>query len=59
MVEEAVEKAKTTDPKKVAEMLKSQAWPTVLGTIKYDKKGDVMDSDYVFYIWHKGNYAEM
>lgn len=55
----AAEKAKTTDPKKVAETLKAGKWDTVLGPISYDKKGDVTISDYVFYIWHNGNYAEM
>ena len=52
-------KAGTTDPKKVAAVLKAGSWDTVLGKISYDKKGDVTESDYVFYIWHKGNYAEM
>ncbi len=34
-------------------------WNTVLGPITFDKKGDVTTSDYVFYIWHNGSYAEM
>ena len=55
----AAEKAKTTDAKKVAEVLKAGKWDTVLGPISYDKKGDVTVSDYVFYIWHNGAYAEM
>jgi branched-chain amino acid transport system substrate-binding protein len=57
---EAAEKAKTTDPKKVAAMIKSGGpWQTVLGNLSYDKKGDVTKADYVFYIWHDGNYHEM
>ncbi len=56
---EAAEKAKTTDPKKVSEALHAGKWDTVLGPISYDKKGDVTVSDYVFYIWHNGAYAEM
>jgi branched-chain amino acid transport system substrate-binding protein len=55
----AAEKAGTTDAKKVAEVLKAGKWDTVLGPISYDKKGDVTVSDYVFYIWHNGAYAEM
>ena len=55
----AAEKAKTTDAKKVAEVLKAGKWDSVLGPISYDKKGDVTVSDYVFYIWHNGAYAEM
>jgi branched-chain amino acid transport system substrate-binding protein len=56
---EAATKAGTTDPKKVAATLKAGKWDTVLGPISYDKKGDVTVSDYVFYIWHNGNYAQM
>jgi branched-chain amino acid transport system substrate-binding protein len=55
----AANKIKSTDPKKVAEALKAGTWDTVLGPISYDKKGDVKVSDYVFYIWHNGNYSEM
>jgi branched-chain amino acid transport system substrate-binding protein len=57
---EAATKAGTTDPKKVAAMLKSGGpWDSVLGKIGYDKKGDILDSDYTMYIWHKGSYAQM
>jgi branched-chain amino acid transport system substrate-binding protein len=56
---EAAAKAGTTDPKKVAETLHAGTWDSVLGKISYDKKGDVTVADYVFYIWHNGNYSEM
>jgi len=56
---QAATKAGTTDPKKVAETLRAGSWSTVLGPISYDKKGDVTVSDYVFYIWHNGNYSQM
>lgn len=56
---EAAEKAGTTDAKKVAEVLHAGTWPSVLGPISYDSKGDVKVSDYVFYVWHDGKYAEM
>jgi branched-chain amino acid transport system substrate-binding protein len=56
---QAATKAGTTDSKKVADTLRAGTWDTVLGKISYDKKGDVTQSDYVFYIWHSGNYAEM
>ena len=53
-------KAKSTDPKKVAEALHSgMRAETVLGPIVFDKKGDITSSDYVFYVWKDGNYAEM
>jgi branched-chain amino acid transport system substrate-binding protein len=57
---DAAKKANSTDPKKVAETLKADPnWPTVLGPISFDKKGDVTTSDYVFYIWKNGSYAQM
>jgi len=58
---DAVKKAKSTDPKKVAAMLKSGGpWPSVLGPISFDKKGDVTSGGYVMYIWDKdGEYHQM
>jgi len=58
---EAAKKAKTTDPKKVAAMLKSGGpWTSVLGPVNFDKKGDVTGGAYVMYKWDdKGNYSQM
>ena len=57
---DAVKKAGTTDPKKVAAALKATGnWPTVLGPINFDKKGDTTGGGYVFYVWKDGSYAEM
>jgi branched-chain amino acid transport system substrate-binding protein len=57
---EAAKKAGTTDPRKIAEVLKSQGpWRSVLGEISFDRKGDVTVPDYVFYVWRGGSYAEM
>ena len=57
---QAVKKAKTTDPKKVAATIRAGKWDTVLGPITYDKKGDIKTIDYVFYRWKKdGTYAEL
>jgi branched-chain amino acid transport system substrate-binding protein len=56
---QAATKAKTTDPKKVAAALKAGKGDTVLGTLSFDKKGDVKGIDYVWYVWQKdGNYIE-
>ena len=52
----AVTQAKTTDGKKVAAALKAGKHPTVLGSIGFDKKGDVTGSDYVVYVWKNGKY---
>jgi branched-chain amino acid transport system substrate-binding protein len=57
---EAANKAKTTDPKKVAETMRAGKWNTVLGPISFDKKGDITVIDYVFYKWSKdGKYSQM
>ena len=57
---QAVKKAGTTDAKKVAEVIRSGKWDTVLGPISYDKKGDITTVDYVFYKWNKdGKYDEI
>jgi branched-chain amino acid transport system substrate-binding protein len=57
---QAVKKAKTTDPKKVAATIRAGKWNTVLGPISYNKKGDITRLDYVFYKWSKdGKYAEV
>ncbi|WP_297368193.1 ABC transporter substrate-binding protein [Acidocella sp.] len=55
---EAATKAGTTDPTKVAAELKSGGpWPSVLGPISFDAKGDVVNAAYAIYRWHDGNYA--
>jgi branched-chain amino acid transport system substrate-binding protein len=47
---------------KVADLSKAirgHTFKTVIGDLKYDNKGDVSNSKYVFYVWRKGQYAEM
>ncbi len=52
---QAAEEAKSLDPKKVAEVMRSgKSFKTVIGDISYDKKGDITRSDYVVYTWKKG-----
>ncbi|MCC7346088.1 MAG: branched-chain amino acid ABC transporter substrate-binding protein, partial [Variibacter sp.] len=65
IIKQAAEAAKSLDPKKVAEQMKSgMKFNTVIGEISYDKKGDVTRLDYVMYIWKKNaqgkiTYEEM
>lgn len=57
---EAAKKANSTDPRKVSEALKSGGpWSCVLGSVSFDRKGDVTVPDYVFYVWKNGAYAEV
>ncbi len=60
---QAVEKANSLDPKKVAEVMRSgMVFNTVLGDLSFDKKGDVSEytvgnvkkDRYVLYTWRKG-----
>lgn len=55
IIKQAAEAAKSLDPKKVADQIKSgQKFKTVLGELSFDKKGDITRPDYVMYVWKKG-----
>jgi branched-chain amino acid transport system substrate-binding protein len=54
----AVEKAGTTDAEAVAAEIHGKVFPTVLGHLTFDEKGDITNPAYVWYIWSKGQYAE-
>ena len=53
---QAVTKAGSTDLRKVVGALRSNKFNTVLGTIGFDKKGDVTAPGYVWYVWKAGKY---
>jgi len=56
VVKQAAEAAKSLDPKKVAEQIRSgQKFQTVIGELSFDKKGDITRPDYVMYVWEKGS----
>ena len=51
---QAAEKAKSLDPKKMAEVMHSgMVFKTVIGDISYNKKGDITRPDYVIWTWKK------
>ncbi len=55
---EAAKKIKSTKPALVAKELKSGGpWASVLGPVKFDSKGDVVNAAYAIYKWHDGNYT--
>ena len=65
VIKQAAERAKSLDPKKVAEVMRSgMVFSTVLGDLKFDSKGDVSNDGYVvngvkkdryvLYVWRKG-----
>ena len=54
IIKQAIEKANSTDPHKVADVMHSgMAFHTVLGDIAYDAKGDRTSMDFVWYVWAK------
>jgi branched-chain amino acid transport system substrate-binding protein len=55
----AANKAKSLKVDDLSKALKSMTVETVIGPLSWDKKGDVTDPKYVFYIWKAGKYAEM
>ena len=55
VMQQAAAKAKSLDPKKVAEVMHSgMSFDTVIGKFSYNAKGDRNDADYVVYLWKKG-----
>jgi branched-chain amino acid transport system substrate-binding protein len=56
---QAAEKAKSVNVDDLSRALHSMTAHTVVGPLTWDKKGDVIDSKYVFYLWKNGAYAEM
>jgi branched-chain amino acid transport system substrate-binding protein len=55
VIAQAATAIKSLDPKKVAaEVRTGKPYRTVIGDLKYDKKGDITRPDYVIYTWKKG-----
>jgi branched-chain amino acid transport system substrate-binding protein len=52
----AMTKAGTTDADKVAAVMKSQPFDTILGTIEFNAKGDVKESGYVIWTIKDGKF---
>ena len=55
---QAVQKAGTTNGEKVRAAMRDGAYPTVVGSISYDAKGDRRENNYTLYRWSAGKYAE-
>ena len=55
----AANKAKSLKMEDLSKALKSMTVDTVIGALRWDSKGDIIDPKYVFYVWKNGKYAEM
>lgn len=57
---QAAAAAGTTDARAVAARLRSGAvWPTVLGDMSFDSKGDPVSASYAWYVWSGGGYRPL
>lgn len=54
---ESIRRAGAADPKKAIAALHEGSYPTVIGDITFDRKGDVTKPDYIIYQWTKGVYV--
>ncbi|HUY68608.1 MAG TPA: branched-chain amino acid ABC transporter substrate-binding protein [Alphaproteobacteria bacterium] len=59
VVVDGIKRAGAPDPMKAAAAIRAKPISTVIGTLKYDAKGDVDGFKYVMYRWHDGNYKEI
>jgi branched-chain amino acid transport system substrate-binding protein len=55
----AIDKAQSTDPDKVAAVMKSQPFDTIQGKIEFDSKGDLKVADYVIWTVKDGKLQEL
>jgi branched-chain amino acid transport system substrate-binding protein len=55
---DAAAQGKSLKTTELAKMMHSHKYATVVGSIAFDKKGDVVSPDYVLYVWHNGRYEE-
>jgi branched-chain amino acid transport system substrate-binding protein len=56
---EAAQKAGSTKVDALSKVMHSTKFDTVLGTLGFDKKGDVIGLGYVVYVWHNGKRIEL
>jgi branched-chain amino acid transport system substrate-binding protein len=56
---QAADKAGSVKEEAVAKIMRAQKFDTVIGTIGFNAKGDVIGPDYVVYVWQNGKYAEI
>ena len=56
---EALAKAGSDNPSKVASYIHNHKFDTILGQWSFDAKGDVNNIHQVMYRWHDGKYAEI
>jgi branched-chain amino acid transport system substrate-binding protein len=53
---EAAKRTNSLDTDKLADEIRGGTFDTVIGKLTFDEKGDVLNPEYVWYIWHDGKY---
>ncbi|AWB09232.1 branched chain amino acid ABC transporter substrate-binding protein (plasmid) [Azospirillum humicireducens] len=54
VIAQGLQKAGSTDGKKLSTALHSGSYDTVVGAVEFDKKGDITKPNYVMYVWNNG-----
>ena len=56
---EAATRANSTDMEAISQQIRGGTFTTVIGELTFDDKGDVLNPEYVWYVWSDGKYAEL
>lgn len=57
---QAAASAGTINGRAVAARIRSGTpWPTILGNMSFDSKGDPVSASYAWYVWHNGSYRPL
>jgi len=59
MILSSIAEAGSTKGSKIAAHIRSKAWNTALGKIQFNKKGDVLESPYVFWQVKGGKFVQL
>jgi len=59
VIAEGIRRVGSGDTMKVAQALRQTPVKTVLGTLTFDAKGDLVNPKFVMYRWHNGTYTEV
>jgi branched-chain amino acid transport system substrate-binding protein len=55
---EAAKRTGSLDMAKLSKAIRGNSFDTVIGKLTFDNKGDVLNPEYVWYIWKNGKYAQ-
>ncbi len=59
VVAEAMKRAGSADPVKMAAVMHDATFSTVMGPLSFNKRGDITKPDYIMYRWTRGTYVPL